>query len=70
MCSTVEARLAVIGQAIDEVAGALRGGPPSDAELDDLTGRLARIWGMITELDPALAGRLPDYTAEAGPGQP
>lgn len=70
MCSTIAARLAVIGQSIDEVAGALRGDSPSEAELDDLAGRLARIWEMITELDPALAGRLPAYTPEAAQVQP
>lgn len=64
MCSTTEGRLARIGEAIDEVAAALTTGAPSDAELDDLAGRLARIWGMIAELDPALAGRLRGYTAD------
>ena len=63
MCSTVEDRLALIGKAIDEMAAALDTGAPSGAELDDLAGRLARIWGMIADLDPGLAGRLRHYCA-------
>jgi hypothetical protein len=61
MCSTVEERLAVIGRAIDEVAAAAAALP--GAGLDDLAGRLAQIWAMVAELDPALAGRLRGYTA-------
>jgi hypothetical protein len=64
MCSTAEDRLALIGKAIDEVAAALSAGAPSGAELDDLAGRLAHIWGMIAELDPALAGRLRNYAVD------
>jgi hypothetical protein len=64
MCSTAEDRLALIGKAIDEVAAALRTGAPSGAELDGLAGRLAHIWGMIAELDPALAGRLRNYAVD------
>lgn len=63
MCSMPEDRLALIGKAIDEVAAALSAGAPAGAELDDLAVRLARIWAMIAELDPAIAGRLRDYTA-------
>ena len=63
MCSMPEDRLALIGKAIDEVAAALSAGAPSGAELADLAVRLARIWAMIAELDPAIAGRLRDYTA-------
>ena len=62
MCSTVEERLALIGQAIDEVAAAA--GTPG-AGLDDLAARLAEIWAMVADIDPALAGRLPGYTAGA-----
>jgi hypothetical protein len=63
MCSTMEERLAVIGRAIDEVAAAAAGLP--GAGLDDLAGRLAQIWAMVAELDPALAGRLRGYTADS-----
>jgi hypothetical protein len=62
MCST-EARLARIGQAIDEVAAAVSAGGTSGAELDDLAERLARIWAMLAEIDPALARRLRGYAA-------
>jgi hypothetical protein len=64
MCSTVEGRLALIGKAIDEVAAAVDEGATSGAGLDDLTARLARIWAMVAELDPALAGRLRDYAPD------
>jgi hypothetical protein len=60
MCST-EARLARISAAIDEVAAALSAGGASGAELDDLAERLARIWAMLAEIDPALARRLRGY---------
>jgi hypothetical protein len=65
MCSTVEGRLAMIGEAIDEVAAAASEGTTSGAGLDDIAGRLARIWAMLAELDPALARRLRGYNAGA-----
>lgn len=64
MCSTVQARLAAIGKAIDEVADALNAGAASGAGIDDLANRLAHIWAMVAELDPALARRLPGYVAD------
>jgi len=64
MCSTVEGRLAMIGKAIDEVAAAASEGTRTGAGLDDLTARLAAIWAMLAELDPALAGRLRDYALD------
>jgi hypothetical protein len=60
VCST-EDRLALIGEAIDEVAAAASGGAASGAGMADLTARLARIWAMLAELDPALAARLRNY---------
>jgi hypothetical protein len=60
VCSTVEERLAQIGRAIDEVAAAAAA---PGAGLDDLAARLAEIWAMVAEIDPALAGRLRDYTS-------
>jgi hypothetical protein len=63
VCSTEE-RLALIGEAIDEVAAASREGAASDAGMADLTARLARIWAMLAELDPALARRLRDYAVD------
>jgi hypothetical protein len=63
VCSTEE-RLALIGEAIDEVAAAASEGAASGAGIADLTARLARIWAMLAELDPALAGRLRGYAAD------
>jgi hypothetical protein len=63
VCSTVEERLALIGKAIDEVAAAAAA---PGARLDDLAARLAEIWAMVAEIDPALAGRLPGYTSGTG----
>src|SRR5579862_1086868 len=39
------------------------GGEPADrdTQADDLADRLARIWMMISELDPDVARRLPGY---------
>jgi hypothetical protein len=63
VCSTEE-RLALIGEAIDEVAAAASEGAASGAGIADLTARLARIWAMLAELDPALARRLQGYTVD------
>ena len=63
MCSTEE-RLALIQEAIDEVAAASREGAASGAGMADLTTRLARVWAMLAELDPALARRLRDYAVD------
>jgi hypothetical protein len=61
-----ETCLARIGAAIDEVARAARAAASGDADADDLAGRLASLWAMIAELDPALAERLRGYSP--GPG--
>jgi len=63
VCSTEE-RLALIGEAIDEVAAAWREGAASGTGMADLTARLARIWAMLAELDPALARRLRHYAVD------
>lgn len=63
MCSTVEERLALIGKAIDEVAAAASA---PGAGLDELAARLAQIWAMVADIDPALAGRLRGYTTGTG----
>ncbi len=65
MCSMMEGRLALIGEAIDDVASALSAGELSSARMADLTARLARIWGMLADLDPALARRLRNYAPAA-----
>jgi hypothetical protein len=59
MCSTREARIAKIGAAIDEVAAAARASGHPD--MTELAGRLASIWAMVADLDPALAARLRSY---------
>jgi hypothetical protein len=64
VCST-EDRLARIGEAIDEVAEAASQGAASGAGMADLTAQLARIWAMLAELDPALAGRLRGYSVDS-----
>lgn len=61
MCSSVEECLARISEAIDEVAAAVSAGGAGGAGLDDLAERLARIWAMVAEIDPALARRLRGY---------
>src|SRR5438445_346496 len=66
MCSTLEARLAMLRAAIDEVALAARSGQPGHAEPGDLAERLAGLWGMIAELDPALTARLRGYGPDTG----
>src|SRR5580700_4906054 len=66
MCSTLEARLARLRAAIDEVAVAARAGQPGHTSAEDLAERLAGLWGMIAELDPALAARLRGYGPDAG----
>ena len=61
MCSTLEARLARLRAAIDEVALAARTGQPGHTGAEDLAERLAGLWSMIAELDPILAARLRGY---------
>jgi hypothetical protein len=69
MCSIPDARIVLIGQAIDELAQETRtgaaGSSAADGGTDDVAQRLAQIWAMIAELDPGLAARLPRYTGPA-----
>lgn len=57
MCSTPEASLDSLVEAIDELA--------ADSEAGTATAHLAKqiaaIWGMIADLDPELARRRPRY---------
>ena len=78
MCSITDGRLALIGTAIDELAEAARvaagdaGGETPDtkarAAMSDamsqgaLAERVAGIWAMVADLDPAVARRLSGYT--------
>jgi hypothetical protein len=61
VCSTRVARLARLQAAIDEVARAARADPAGHTAADELTERLAVLWTMLAELDPALTARLRDY---------
>ncbi len=67
MCSTPDARLALIGQAIDKLAEEARAGTQAagaeGTAADDVVQRLAEIWAMVAELDPGVAQRLPRYAA-------
>jgi len=68
MCSITDARIALIGQAIDELAQATRtgaAGRTADDDADGVAQRLAQIWAMVAELDPGLAARLPRYAGPA-----
>jgi len=47
------------------VAEAASEGAASGAGMADLTAQLARIWAMLAELDPALAGRLRGYSVDS-----
>jgi hypothetical protein len=67
MCSIPDARLALIGQAIDKLAEEARTGTQAvgaeGAGTDDVMQRLAEIWAMVAELDPGVARRLARYAA-------
>jgi hypothetical protein len=52
--------LELIGDAIDQLAADAAASPEGTPE--QAPARLARIWAMIAELDPAMAGRLRGYT--------
>ena len=60
MSSTEDPRLARISEAIEAVAHAARS-PDGRAGAEDLADRVAGIWAMVAEADPALASRLPGY---------
>lgn len=65
MCSNAAARLARLGEAIDQLAAeaaSITGGGA-----DQLAGRLAATWAMVAELDPGLARQLRGYLSD-GPG--
>jgi hypothetical protein len=82
MCSITDERLALIGTAIDELAEAARvaagdagADTPDTLAQDTLTQgamaeRVAGIWAMVADLDPALAHRLSQYTSQPTTGQP
>jgi len=59
MCSNAAARLARLGEAIDELAAEAAGTDGGGAE--QLAGRLAAVWDMMADLDPGLARQLRGY---------
>lgn len=67
MCSTAEQRLAELGQAIDDLAAEALGGQAMAQrgvkadDHDEVVSKLARLWTLLTELDPDIARRLPTY---------
>jgi hypothetical protein len=60
MCSTDDERLTRLGQAIDDLAADAQARPSAGAD-DDSASRVAHIWAMLAELDPALAIRMARY---------
>jgi hypothetical protein len=62
VCSTPEPSLDNLTRAIDELAAASR----ADATPGDLNERIARLWGMVADLDPELARRLSRYQRPSG----
>ena len=70
MCSTLAVRLAMLRAAIDEVALAARAGRYGHTDPGELAERLAGLWSMIAELDPALAARLHAYAPDADRDKP
>ena len=65
MCSTLEMRLAMLRAAIDDVALTARADRAGHTDPGELATRLADLWAMIAELDPALAARLRGYGPDA-----
>jgi hypothetical protein len=47
-----------LGAAIEELAAAAQA---PGTGVQDVTGRLARLWEMVADLDPELARRLAEY---------
>ena len=64
MCSGQGRSLAEIREAINEVAAAVRSGPAGEASAEELNARVAKIWAMLAELDPALALRIATYSGD------
>ncbi len=66
MCSNAD-RLALIGEAIDQLAADAASGAADSP--DQVVRQLAVIWAMMAELDPGLARRLRSYTGEGEGGR-
>jgi hypothetical protein len=62
VCSTPKPSLDDLTRAIDDLAAASRAGA-APGQLDEL---IARLWGMMADLDPGLARRLSRYQRPSG----
>jgi len=65
MCSTRgdragTAEVGELGHAIDELARLVKA---EDAGEEEVAAHLARVWAMVTDLDPELARRVARYTS-------
>lgn len=60
MCSSTAARLARVGEAIEQLAA--EAASVAEGTPEQVAGRLAAIWDMMAELDPGLARKLRGYT--------
>jgi hypothetical protein len=56
-----------LAEAIAELAVTLRNAPANEANGGELAGRLAGVWAMVADLDPAVAARLAGYQPDAPP---
>lgn len=66
MCSIPDSPVGRLARAIEDLAADCRGGA-ADSQVAE---RIARIWGMIADLDPELARRRSGYEGAAEPGRP
>lgn len=66
MCSTQESPLDRLARAIDDLAADSRDGVTHA----HLTEQIARLWGMLADLDPELARRRPGYEDADGHREP
>jgi hypothetical protein len=66
VCSTPEPPVVRLTRAIEDLAADCRDGG-ADSQLAE---RIARLWGMIADLDPELARRRSGYEGAAPPGRP
>jgi len=61
MCSTDEAALRRVAEAIDQLEADRR-----TADAAELEARVAAVWSMVSDIDPALARLVPGYEVSAG----
>ena len=66
VCSTPESPVGRLARAIEDLAADCRDGT-ADSQLAE---RIARLWGMIADLDPDLARRRSGYEGATQPRRP